>query len=271
MAEKSWLWTTGTTNDGASTYTQADASEVFKIAAACNLFEGVAPNYLNGLKTTGASSPVSMDTGGAMVDGKPYKNDAAATIAVPTPATLTRIDRLVLRADWANHLVRLTRIAGTEGGGAPAITQTPGTTYDIKLYQASITTGGVITLTDERVVASPLYRQGGSLTDWSVFGTTNFIVPGYLLQTGVGKAIIANGSKTPAANIVITFPRAFSQPPIVQLTYGSVPAGLGFIVTFAYTSISASAITINQVDCSVSTNGDGSLGFVFSWQAIGLP
>jgi hypothetical protein len=49
--------------------------------------------------------------------------------------------------------VRITRIAGIEGAGAPAITQTAGTTWDIPLAQVSITTGGAITLTDQRTFA----------------------------------------------------------------------------------------------------------------------
>ena len=155
MAEKSWGWTTGTTNDGASTYTQVDYALQMAVIAACNAFEGVGPGYLNSLAVTGVATPVSVASGGAVVDGHPYQNGGATTIAIPTPATLTRIDRIVLRADWANHQVRITRIAGTEGGGAPAITQTSGTTYDIKLAQVSITVGGVITVTDERVFAVP--------------------------------------------------------------------------------------------------------------------
>jgi hypothetical protein len=49
----------------------------------------------------------------------------------------------------------ITRIAGTDAASptAPAITQTPGTTYDIMLYQALVNTGGTVTLTDERVYA----------------------------------------------------------------------------------------------------------------------
>jgi hypothetical protein len=67
------------------------------------------------------------------------------------PTGATRIDRIVLRASWAAQTVRITRIAGVENDDAPALTQTPGTTYDIPLAQVSITTGGVITITDERV------------------------------------------------------------------------------------------------------------------------
>ena len=99
------------------------------------------------------ASPVNIASGGAVVDGHPYQNSGVTTLAIPTPATLIRVDRVALLADWANHQVRITRVAGTEGAGVPTITNTPGTTYYIKLAQVSITTGGVITVTDERQFA----------------------------------------------------------------------------------------------------------------------
>lgn len=153
--EKSWLWTTGTSGDGASTYTQADTSEFMKIAAACFGFEGVAPSYLSAFAATTAANTANIGTGGAMVDGKPYKNDATLPVTIPSPVTNNRIDRIVLRASWASYQVRITRIPGTEAVSpvAPAITQTSGTTYDIQLYQALVTPAGAVTLTDERTLA----------------------------------------------------------------------------------------------------------------------
>jgi len=76
-------------------------------------------------------------------------------VVIPSPTVSTRIDRIVLRKSWVAQTVRITRIEGIEGGGAPALTQTDGTTWDIPLYQVSITTGGNITLTDERVYIHP--------------------------------------------------------------------------------------------------------------------
>jgi hypothetical protein len=112
---------------------------------------GVVRGYQNELAVTGAVSPVSMNTGGAIVQGTKYKNDAAVSITVPTPAASTRIDRIILRKSVAAQTVRAVRLAGVEGGAAPALTQVGGTTWEASLYQVSITTGGVITLTDERV------------------------------------------------------------------------------------------------------------------------
>jgi len=121
------------------------------------VYEGVIWQYDGELEVTGASSPVSVAAGWAIVDGNVYNNSAALAVAITAPATFTRIDRLVLRKDSTNQTVRVHRIAGIEGGAAPAIVQIDGTTWDIKLAQISITVGGVITVTDEReFVQTPL-------------------------------------------------------------------------------------------------------------------
>ncbi len=150
-SEKSLFWTTGATGDGASPYTQADIIAFFgRMFAPGQANAGIVKNFGDELEVTGTASPVSVAAGGAMVYGFPYLSDAAVTVAIPTPAASTRIDRIVLRADWAAQTVRITRIAGTEGAGAPALTQNPGVTYDVPLAQVSITTAGAITVTDER-------------------------------------------------------------------------------------------------------------------------
>ena len=114
--------------------------------------EGVLYGIGNNLAVTGASSPVAVNTGSALVYGIWYENDASVNVTIPTPASNPRIDRVVLRASWSAQTVRITRIAGTEAASptAPALTQVANTTWDIPLYQVRITTGGVITLTDER-------------------------------------------------------------------------------------------------------------------------
>lgn len=151
MAESSIFWTTNGTGDGTgSGYTQAQLFQLMRSFARTSNLGGVSPDVLNELQVTGTATPVSINTGQAFVYGIVYFNTASVTVAISTPAAQTRIDRIVLRASWAAQTVRITRIAGVEGGSAPAITQTPNTTYDIPLAQVSITTGGVITVTDER-------------------------------------------------------------------------------------------------------------------------
>ena len=117
---------------------------------------GVLANWTNELQVTVAVAPnqVDVDTGGAIVYGMPYQNTSAVNVAIPTPTNDTRIDRVVLRRNWADQEIRVTRIIGAEGGGVPAMTQSPAPSgsgiYDIPLAQVSIDTLANITVTDER-------------------------------------------------------------------------------------------------------------------------
>lgn len=285
MAEDSYLWTTGGAGDGSATFTRADWSEILRILGACMDDEGVAPAYLNALapSTTGANN-CRIATGGALVDGKPYSNSANVdvTIASAVGGGNTRIDRVVLRADWTAQTVRITRIAGTDAASptAPAITQTPGTTYDIKLCQCLVNTVGTVTITDERVFAKPgtnaivtaaitdlavttaklatdsvddtivgnrvpqfYRRQGGSATDWSSPGTTTRTPTTVRIQAGV-ITVGAGGFTT------VTFPTAFSDKPIVQVTLvkasGGVPTTDDQVVVIQ--SVTATTVDIGHGD-----------------------
>jgi hypothetical protein len=185
LSERSVFWTTGTTGDGTNAISEAYTTEWHRsiltprsgATNAPNTSQGVLRSVLNELAATGTASPVSVAAGGAVVAGYYYLNDAALNVTIPTPAANTRIDRIVLRASHGTtRTVRITRIAGTEGTGTPpALTQTAGTTWDIPLYQVSITTGGVITLTDERTLAqyatNHVKRDGDTMTGALTVGT----------------------------------------------------------------------------------------------------
>jgi len=160
LTQTSGFYTTAGSPTGhqVASYTQAIAAKAWAIMAACYNFEGVAPSYLNALVgSVPGVNTARIGTGGAVVDGQWYKNDAAYDVTIPSAVGggNTRIDRVVLRVTWASFQCVITRIAGTDAASpvAPAITQTPGTTYDILLYQALVNTGGTVTLTDERVYA----------------------------------------------------------------------------------------------------------------------
>ncbi|MBU2051202.1 MAG: hypothetical protein KKH61_19820, partial [Gammaproteobacteria bacterium] len=115
---------------------------------------GVLYGWRNNLAVTGVVTPVQVDTGGAVVYGLFYENDAALNVAIATPNYDTRQDRIVLRRDWTAQTARVTLLTGLEGGGLPALTQSPDPggsgIYDIPLAALSTTTGGAITVTDER-------------------------------------------------------------------------------------------------------------------------
>ncbi len=188
MTEKSYLWTTGGAGDGAATYTRSDWAKVSKVLAACRGFEGIAPGYLNQFAgTVPAVNTVRIASGGGIVDGKPYDSNASVDVNIPSAvgAGNTRIDRIVLRADWTAQTVRITRVAGTDAASPipPVITQNSETAYDITLYQALVNVGGVVVLTDERVFAE--------------IGASK-ITKAMMANNSVGTAQIEDGSVTQA-------------------------------------------------------------------------
>lgn len=127
---------------------------------------GVLVGNGNNLAVTGTSSPVAVASGMALVKGKLYENTASKNLTVATPATSTRIDRVVLRLSYAAGTCTAVVLAGTEGTGLPpTLTQVDGTTWEISLAKVSITTGGVITVTSERRRArASVYSKGDVMT-----------------------------------------------------------------------------------------------------------
>ena len=259
MAELSGFWTTGgTKGDQQVSYTQAQWSTASMIMSACAGFEGVAPGVLNGLSGTAGASKITIGTGAGMCDGKWFLNDAAQDVTIVASAGgTTRIDRVVLRADWANFNVSVYRIDGTNAASptAPAIVQTSGTTYDIMLFQCLVDSAGTVTVTDERVWASRsvTYRQGGNATDWSATGATNYVPTNVRIQCGVTTSS-ASGS------VAITFPVAFSNLPLVYLMVDGTSEP---IYTYIYT-LTAAAFTF-----SVFNDADARVAKTVRWLAIG--
>jgi hypothetical protein len=181
MAERSQFWETSTTGDGAAAgYTEEQTIEWFRDIVAPqatsgpNTSQGVLRGVLGELAVTGTSSPVSVAAGAAAVEGFYYKSDAAVAVTVPTPVGGTRIDIIVLRASHGTtRTVRIHRIEGTPGAGAPSLTQSAGTTWDIPLAQLSVTIGGAITVTDLRTFCHFATSVSGSMLDADVAdGTT---------------------------------------------------------------------------------------------------
>lgn len=152
MAQKALFFPTNGTGDGASQYTDAELFAWLRRTFLRNVAtEGVHAGSANELAVSGATSPLSVNTGAAIVDGIPYENTDAVSVTVPTPTVGTTGHRVVLRANWAAQTVRVALVSSTDGVAAiPAVTQTPGTTYEITLATLTITTLGAITVTDAR-------------------------------------------------------------------------------------------------------------------------
>src|SRR4030065_1636954 len=97
-------------------YTQVIAAKAWAILAACAGKEGVAPGYLNELVGTTGTNVVHINTGGAVVDGQWYQNGASVDVTIPSAVGggNTRIDRIVLRINWARFQFVVTRVGGTD-------------------------------------------------------------------------------------------------------------------------------------------------------------
>lgn len=234
MAESSIFWTTGSTGDGASPYTQTQIIDWLRRTFIKDpASEGVLKGYANGLAPSGSSSPVAIATGAAMVYGFPYENTTSVNVAIPTPVIGTTGHRIVLRANWTAQTVRITLISSSDGVAAiPAATQSAGATWDVTLATLTITTGGVITLTDAREYIRPNLdvddavvgervpqfhrRQGGSATGWDTYGSTTYTPGKVRMQAGTCHVTIDDGDTIGTATV--TFPTAFSERPIVMAT-----------------------------------------------------
>lgn len=190
MTETSYPWAGESTGDAGpysdDQWSDAWAALFTRDRTAEGILRPSTTSGLNDLEVTGVASPVAVASGLAIVDGKFYKNSASENVAIPTPSANPRIDRIVLRKAWTAQTVRITRIEGSESAtpSAPAITQTDGSTWDIPLAQVYITTGGVITVTDERVWNR---TNIGHIRDRGI--TINLEYGGAIITTGL-KALI---------------------------------------------------------------------------------
>lgn len=185
MTERSRFWD-GTTTGDASESPYDAATEFARVLRA--LVFGVEQNankggvingatgYSDYAATTPSANVARIAAGLGFNQGNWHESDANVDFAIPTPSAQPRIDRIVLRKIWASQTVRLTRIAGVEGGAAAAMTQILGTTWDVPLWQVNITIGGVITFTDERnllfVHTHAVGTPGGQISHASTTGQT---------------------------------------------------------------------------------------------------
>lgn len=111
---------------------------------------------------------------------------------------------------------------------------------------------------NSKVVTTAIRRQGGSPTDWSVGGTTNYTESGVFIQVGADSMsgwTAAGNTKT------ITFPVAFSQPPLVFTNFFDTNANnYGAIFNVRQ---------ITTTDALLVNNAPVDAGDVCFWIAIG--
>lgn len=174
MTQKSWPWSTAAAvGDGSAELNEASSREFLahlwvQDLAAEGVFKGLAGDLAGELEVSGASSPLTVQPGAAICYGL-YMSDAVENLAVSTPSVGTTGFRVVLRTNWAGTSdadvgearTRLAVVESSDGvSSIPALTQSFGTTWEISLATGTITTGGAITLTDDRT-----FRKATGITD----------------------------------------------------------------------------------------------------------
>lgn len=168
MTETSRFWDGTTVGDATSSPYDA-VNEFAKVLQAISYTSqnetahggGVFAKNLGEMSQAVVLASVTINTGMAIVDGTWYSNSAIVNIPFAAPATATRIDRIVLRKDWVLQTVRLVVLVGIEGGSEPPLATTLGVKWDIPICAVSITTAGVITITDEREMLSGISGSVG--------------------------------------------------------------------------------------------------------------
>jgi hypothetical protein len=103
---------------------------------------------------------VKVNTGMAWIQGFFYKNDAQVILPITTaPTSNSRIDRIVLRVDWAANTIQLAILTGTVAASPtpPALTQNS-SKWEISLAQVAVGTNVATiaagNITDERIFAN---------------------------------------------------------------------------------------------------------------------
>ena len=104
-------------------------------------------------------------------------------------------------------------------------------------------------------------RQGGSATDWSTPGTTNYVPTASKIQVGVVAITITNDWN----NASITFPEAFTYTPIALCHFSG---GTGESIAYPITTRIVD-LTNASMDIAVRTGAGTDWTFYIHWIAIG--
>jgi hypothetical protein len=139
-------------------YTNGDG-DVYEYTSAewSKLIEAMTSNGVSADSFTMTANGLTITVGGGtgFINGRYGYNDKSTTLTLTAESTsLQRIDRIVLELNVSNRTMELKIVKGTAASSAvaPSLTQTS-LVYQLPLYQAKITNGSTVTLTDERVIS----------------------------------------------------------------------------------------------------------------------
>lgn len=156
MTETSMFWA-GTTIGDHGPYSEDEFSEFMRTMFCTDpATEGYLhvhhPGFNQDLRPTVNELVVMLLTGAALVYGTLYTNSSVEIFSTPADPAHSHYYRLVLRKSWASNTVRAV-LLGPDHGSYPALTQTPGTTWEISMARILVAAGGTEgTLTDDRVM-----------------------------------------------------------------------------------------------------------------------
>lgn len=149
MTEYSLPWG-GTSTGDAGPFGADEWSEAWRIMFSNDpTVQGIVQWHAGKLAVTGDTSPMAVASGAALVHGTLYVNNASVNVAIASPVSSSRTDYVVLRKDHVNQTIRITLLAGTEGGAPPTLTQNATTYWDLKIAEATIAPGGSITIVED--------------------------------------------------------------------------------------------------------------------------
>ena len=276
---------------------------MFKALFASAAAEGVLENVGNELAVSGSSSPLSIATGAALVDGFFVNSDAVESRSVTTPSSTTG-GHVIVRLNWTTQTADIVVVLNTTGNTSPpALTQNDGTQWEIRLATFTITNTGVITLTDARSfahfatrvsstmidtgavtndkipdgaiqsvkLASPTNvsltrRVGGSSGSWNTAGSNEYSISGARMFVGAASIFISSGSYQSYADVY--FPTSYASKPLVFASLGSSVSSSDDGAT-----VWVDPSTLSTTGCRIyvrrATLGSGSWTPTVHWWSVG--
>ena len=141
--QKSFFW------DGEQEYGQEELQQVLNSFMTSGV--AVQDDGTLDFAVTAGTGKVNISPGRALCNGVWRYEPEAISLAVATPTSYPRIDRVVVRGDFTQRVTEIAIKQGAEASSPqPPALQRDADKYEISLAQVKITTAGAITVTDER-------------------------------------------------------------------------------------------------------------------------
>jgi hypothetical protein len=143
-----------------------------------------------------------------------------------------------------------------------------------KIADLAVTTGKIAAnaITLDKLELPPR-RKGGSPSDWSVAGTTNYTPSSMRVQFGVGTVTIANGASS--GNVTIALPTTSVVLPVVfvtpvtELRLATFSSFAPIMINTPLASVTTTSFVVNARTTLTGDTASGAQSFVFNWIAFG--